>query len=313
MTKLGAWWPLFLGLACVSPCGCSGNKISETDSIDLADRAWCRGDSTQTQNLLEGVLQHDSKSFAARYRLALIPIDSQPNVALEQLNALARDYPKHPGPVFYAGLARLRLNDFTRAEADLRRGYLLSQAQLGYALKDTSQAAREGLSAWTAGRYAASAEAFRRATQADSTDATLWFLQARTLTAYGDLDGAAQAVGKALSKRPSFPVAHALRAEILRLKKQNVDARQEVKLALKDAPEQVQALYQLGLLDLDEGESRAAAIDFWHAVLADPTFPPPHQALGQTFMHMDQLPQGMPYFQHFEWANGFLDRYLGRR
>src|SRR5258706_8816886 len=101
MSKRGAWWPLLLGLGCISPCGCSGNKISEAESIDFADRAWCRGDSAQTENLLEGVLKHNPKSFAARYRLALIPIDSQPDVALEKLNALARDNPKHPGPAFY--------------------------------------------------------------------------------------------------------------------------------------------------------------------------------------------------------------------
>jgi hypothetical protein len=57
---------------------------------------------------------------------------------------------------------------------------------------------------------------------------------------------------------------------------------------------------------------RSAAIDFWRAVLADPTFPAPHQALGQTFQRMEQPLQGIPFHQHFEWVSGFLVRYLGR-
>jgi len=306
--KRTLWWLL----VCLWACGRSGEQTSEGDAIDLADRAWCRGDSLQAQTLLEDVLRHHPKSFPARYRLAIFPIDGQPDVALERLTDLARLDPKHPGPVFYAGLARLRLNDFTRAEEDLRRGYALAEARRGYALDDTSDAAREGLAAWMGGRYPAAAAAFGRAVAADPGNATLWFLEGRAAASTGDMDGALQAVDKALAKRPSFPVAHALKAEILHLKKQGPEARAEVEQALKEEPLQAEALYQLGILDLEDGEVRAAAIDFWRAVLADPTYPPPHQALGQTFMHMEQARQGMPFYQHYEWVQGFLARYSGR-
>jgi tetratricopeptide (TPR) repeat protein len=306
--KRTLWWLL----VCLWACGRSGGQTSEGDAIDLADRAWCRGDSLQAQTLLEDVLRHHPKSFPARYRLAIFPIDGQPDVALERLTDLARLDPKHPGPVFYAGLARLRLNDFTRAEEDLRRGYALAEARRGYALDDTSDAAREGLAAWMGGRYPAAAAAFGRAVAADPGNATLWFLEGRAAASTGDMDGALQAVDKALAKRPSFPVAHALKAEILHLKKQGPEARAEVEQALKEEPLQAEALYQLGILDLEDGEVRAAAIDFWRAVLADPTYPPPHQALGQTFMHMEQARQGMPFYQHYEWVQGFLARYSGR-
>ena len=310
--KRTLWWLLL----CLCACSRSGGQTSEADSIDMADRAWCRGDSLQAQSLLEEVVRHHPKSFPARYRLAVFPIDGQPEVALERLSELARLDPKHPGPVFYSGLARLRLNDFTRAEKDMRHGYALAEKRRGYALEDTSDAAREGLTAWTAGRFPAAAAAFGRAVAANPGDATLWYLEARAAASAGDLDGAMEALDKALdkalAKRASFAVAHALKAEILRLKKQGPEARAEVEQALKDDPQEVEALYQLGLLDLDDGEVRAAAMDFWRAVLADPTFPPPHQALGQTFMHMEQARQGMPFYQHYEWVQGFLARYFGR-
>jgi tetratricopeptide (TPR) repeat protein len=302
------WW--FLLALCA--CGRSGGQGSESEAIDLADRAWSRGDSLQAQRVLEDLIRDHPKSFAARYRLALFPIDSEPEVALERLSELGRLDPKHPGPVFYAGLARLRLNDFTRAEEDLRRGYALAEVRRGYALEDTSEAAREGLAAWRNGRHPAAAAAFERAAAADPENATLWFLVARADASVGNLDQALPAVEKALAKRSDFPVARALRAEVLRLKKRRPEARQELDRALEEDPEEVQALYQLGLLDLDEGEVRSAAIDFWRAVLADPTFPAPHQALGQTFQRMEQPLQGIPFHQHFEWVSGFLVRYLGR-
>jgi tetratricopeptide (TPR) repeat protein len=302
------WWLCL----CASACGRSGGQTSEAESIDLADRAWCRGDSLQAQSLLEDVVKHHPKSFPALYRLALFPIDAAPELALEKLTDLSRLDPRHPGPVFYAGLARLRLNDFTRAEEDLRRGYALAEKQRGYALEDTSDAAREGLSAFKGGKYSAAQAALGRAVAADPDNATLWFLEGRAAVSGGDLDGAMQAVDKALAKRASFPAAHTLKGELLRLKKQNAAAREQVALALRDDPDEAEALYQLGLLELDAGEVRAAAIDFWRAVLADPTFAPAHQALGQTFMHMEQARQGMPFYQHYEWVQGFLARYRGR-
>jgi tetratricopeptide (TPR) repeat protein len=302
-------WLLLLGL---SACSRAGGKTSEADTIDLADRAWCRGDTVQAQSLLGDLLKHHPKSFPALYRMAIFPIDGEPEVALERLTDLARLNPKHPGPVFYAGLARMRLNDFTRAEEDMRRGYALAEKRRGYALDDTSAAAREGLSEYRSGHYQAAAAALGRAVAAEPDNAILWFLEGRAALSAGDVDGATEAVGKALAKRESFPSAHALKAEILRLKKQGGDARQEVGLALKDDPENAEALYQLGLLDLDDAEVRAAAIDLWRAVLADPTFAPAHQALGQTFMHMEQARQGMPFYQHYEWVLGFLSRNSGR-
>jgi len=304
------WW-LLLGLCA---CGRAGGKTSasEAEAIDLADRAWCRGDSAQAQSLLDDLLKHHPKSFPALYRLAIFLIDGEPDVALERLNDLAKLDPKHPGPVFYAGLARLRLNDFTRAEEDLRRGYALAEKRRGYALDDTSASAREGLTAYRAGHFQAAAAAFGRAVAADPDNATLWFLESRAALSAGDMNGATEAIGKALAKQGAFPTAHAFKAEILRLKKQGAEARQEVELALKDDPENAEALYQLGLLDLDDAEVRTAAIDLWRAVLADPTFAPAHQALGQTFMHMEQARQGMPFYQHYEWVLGFLSRNSGR-
>jgi hypothetical protein len=29
-------------------------------------------------------------------------------------------------------------------------------------------------------------------------------------------------------------------------------------------------------------------------------------------MHMEQARQGMPFYQHYEWVQGFLARYSGR-
>src|SRR5262245_58406769 len=127
MKRVVCW--LFL---CLCACGKSGGQTSETESINLADQAWCRGDSLQAQSLLEDVVKHHPKSFPALYRLAIFPIDGEPEVSLQRLTDLARLDPKHPGPVFYAGLARLRLNDFTRAEEDLRRGYALAEKRRGY-------------------------------------------------------------------------------------------------------------------------------------------------------------------------------------
>ncbi|HET9233298.1 MAG TPA: hypothetical protein VFP10_04090, partial [Candidatus Eisenbacteria bacterium] len=154
---------------------------------------------------------------------------------------------------------------------------------------------------------------FGREASAHPENATLWYLQARAAASMGDLETASQSVEKALAKRGSFPVARALRAEILRYKKQLPEARTELERALGDDPEQVQALYQLALLDLEEGEVRTAALELWRAVLADPTFAPPHQTLGQTFMQMEQQRQGMPFYQHFEWVQGFLVRNVRRQ
>ena len=306
--KRGLW----ILLLCLVACGRSGGNTAETDAIDLADRAWCRGDSAQAEALLEELLRAEPRSFQARYRLAIFPIDHAPDVALERLNALAAENPKHPGPVFYAGLARLRLNDFVRAEEDLRQGYALARARAGYSLEDTTAELRQALSDLENGKYAAAAAAFERAVSADPDNATLWYLQARAAASMGDLDAAMQSVETALARRGSFPVARALRGEIFRYKKQLPESRAELERALGDDPDQVQALYQLGLLDLEEAEVRAGAMNFWRAVLADPTFAPPHQTLGQTFMQMEQQRQGMPFYQHFEWVQGFLVRNVRR-
>jgi tetratricopeptide (TPR) repeat protein len=310
--RRGTFVIAILGLLSAVACSKSGGGQAQADTIDLADHAWSRGDTARARALLTEVLREAPRSFPARYRLAFFRMETDPAGAIRDFEEVARLDPKHPGPVFYSGLARLRMSDFTGAERDLRRGYALAQARRGYSLEDTSETARRGLGALNAGQFVRAAEAFTQALETDPENPVLWYLKARSLATAGALEPAGEAVTRALEKRPRFAAARALHAELLLASQQPEPAREELRLALEEDPNLAAAHYHMGLLHLAESEFRTAALDLWQAVLVDPTVSAPHQLLGQTFMDMDQRSEGMIYYQHFEWITGFLQRNLGR-
>ena len=310
--RRGTFVIAILGLLSAVACSKSGGGQAQADTIDLADHAWSRGDTARARALLTEVLREAPRSFPARYRLAFFRMETDPAGAIKDFEELAPLDPKHPGPVFYAGLTRLRVNDYIGAERDMRRGYALAQARRGYSLEDTSETARRGLGDMNAGQFVRAAEAFTQALETEPENPVLWYLKARSLANAGALEPAGEAVTRALEKRPRFAAARALHAELLLASQQPEPAREELRLALEEDPNLAAAHYQMGVLHLAESEFRTAALDLWQAVLVDPTVAEPHQLLGQTFMRMDLRAEGMIHYQHFEWITAFLQRNLGR-
>jgi Flp pilus assembly protein TadD len=299
-----------LGLLSALGCSGSGGKEAQADTIDLADHAWSRGDTAQAVALLTEVVQKSPRSFPARYRLAFLRMELDPTEAIREFEEVARLDPKHPGPLFYTGIARLRLSDFAGADRDMRRGYALAQARRGYSLEDTSEAARRGIDALHTGQFAQATDAFTKALETDPKNPVLWFLKARSLATGGSLPAAGEAVARAIELRPHFPAARALHAELLLATKQKEPAQQELLIALKEDPNLAAAHYQMAVLHYAESEYRTAALDLWQAILVDPTVAEPHHLLGQIFMDMDQNAQGAIYYQHFESITGFLQSYF---
>jgi tetratricopeptide (TPR) repeat protein len=303
---------LLLALALLTGCGGGDADAPEpprhAEALARADRAVTQGDLTRAREILTRILEEDTKSFDARYRLGVLTIPDAPREALRHLAQAAAIQPDHPGPRFFAGMARLSLSDFSGADRDMREGVRLARLRREPAPADTTDAVAEGLMRLRLGQPAAAHEAFAEAAKAAPGDPAVWTLLGRSALAAGRLIDAEHAAGRALELEPGAPLASLLLAIVHLREGRNAPARDELDRILESAPHFAAAYYHRGSLNLKVSEFRAAADDFWAAVLEDPTIAEHHQGLGRTYHMMRMKTWSSQFLTYTEWVAGFHTR-----
>jgi len=291
--------------------GRGGGEGSPTlEAVDRCDRDYFRGDLDDALSLLRQTLEQDSKSFLARYRLGVLELDTDPRQGLVDLEQAASLRPAHPGPRFYAGIARIRLSDFDGGDREMEAALQRARARLGYSLRDTTDALREGLTALEEGRLQIARDRFVAEAEKDPKNAVIRFLLARALMDGGALDEAGTAVNRALELDADLAPALTLRAEWHLARREREAARKDLDRALLRAPDLAAAHLQMGYLLQAQSEYRSALLEFWNAVLADPTVQEAHLALGNGMLGAN-LSYGAVHLQNLEWLNAFLARRSG--
>lgn len=290
--------------------GKDGEGSPTLEAVERCDRLYARGDLDMVLTQLRSILEQDSKSFLARYRLGVLELDGNPRQALTDLEQAASLRPAHPGPRFYSGIARIRLSDFDGGDREMEVALNLAAARLGYSLPETSDVVREGLTALQNGQLRVADERFTTATKNQPRNAVLWYLLGRVLMDGGDPVHAGEAVNRALDLDSDLAPALVLRAEWHLSRKENDAAKSDLDKALLRAPDLAAAHLQMGRLLQAESEYRGAILEYWAAVLADPTVPEAHRALGNS-MFGANMSYGAVHMQNLEWLNAFLARRRG--
>jgi tetratricopeptide (TPR) repeat protein len=301
-------------VALVLGCG-GGERTSESRYADLLSRAdlrWSQGEEVGARDILDEILDKDETVFAARYRLGAMAVDTTPTEAETHLELAAALDPGHPGPPFFTACARYHVNDYAGGDEAMKMAYDLARARRGYSFPETTETVREGLVALEQNQLVAALRAFTQALEDDPSQPGLWYLYGKTSLTLGGLPQAQLGADRALELDPDFAEALALRSRV-RLESGDRDgAREAADRAVALRPELSPVRYQLGLLHLQDNEYRQSALEFWRAVLADPTDPEPHEALGQALTRVQMLELGARQAQHAEWLRTFLGRHLGR-
>ena len=303
---IGLW---ALGAALVGCTGSGSQDAAALAEIERADRMWSQGDIPRAVGVLQTVVAEHPDSFDAWYRLGIHRLDGDLRLAEDALDRAGKLNPEHPGPPFFTAMRRIRFSEFAKADEDMMRADALAQPRLGYSLADTSAAAKEGLDALLHESYGEAAESFARALETDGDNAVLLYLHGRALLRNGAAKEAEDVVQRALALNPDLAVAHVLMSELHRWRKQVEEARREADLALSQNPHLAAAHFQKGALNLEESEFRDAILEFWAAVLDDPTVPRYHHLLGNTLQAASR-PQATLHLQHVEWARSFIGRKL---
>ena len=281
------------------------------DQLALADRQWSSGDIPRATATLEGILSTHGDSFGATYRLGIFALEGDVTEAMEILARAEALEPSHPGPVFFSAMALFPLSDFEAADRKLSRAYEMGQARLGYSLAETTEVARDAIVAMNREKFIDAAAGFEEAIADDPENAVLWFLRGRALLSIRQAKDASHAVSVALDHAPDFPDALALRADVNLFWNEIEKAKADLERALELAPDLAYAHSIRGAVHLNQSEYRDAILQFWAAVLADPTVPDYHYLVGSTLL-MAKRPQGTLHLQHVEWSNSFLAKKFGR-
>ncbi len=302
---------VLMGLTLLSGCGGKGTgstAVADTDDLRSADEQWARGDLHRARSVLQSILERDSKSFPARYRLGVMEVDGAPREAMQDLEQAAALEPDHPGPRLFLGLVRLSLSDFAGAKREMEEAEALARKRQGVALADTTEVLRHGLDALLAQEPDAALADFRTALDRDSTRAEVWFYTGLAARRAGKLWEAEHAARRALELRPTFPQAHALLGGIYVAQGKEPEARRELQAALAERPDLATAYYQIAVLDQKESEYRDAALAYWHSLLEDPTVPDAFYNLGRLLTRMQMPAMSSVFLQHYEWVKTYLDR-----
>ncbi len=297
--------------AALALAGCGGppkTALPDTEQLEMADSQWARGDVDMAIATLERVLEQDSRSFPARYRLGVLRVHEEPREAIAILEQAAALAPDHPGPRLFTGLARRRLSDFEGADRDLRAAMAMERARSRTIPADTSDAVMLGLADLDLDDPNGAVAAFQEALAADSTDAALWYQYARAALRAGLIARGEASVRRALAVRPDFAEAHVLLAEALSAEGHDDQARAELETALTERPDLASAHYRRALLLIKSLELRDATRDLWIAVLQDPTRPEYHYQLGRVLMRMGLPGQGTVHLHQAEAVQGFINR-----
>lgn len=295
--------------------GCGGAAVDENpdvqDQLALADRQWSSGDIPRSTTTLEGILSGHGESFGATYRLGILALEQDVTGAMEILARAEAMDPSHPGPVFFSAMALIPLSEFDAADEKLTRAYELAQARLGYSLAETTEVVRDALAAIDQERFADAAARLEEAIADDPGNAVLWFLRGRALLAVRQPEDASHAVSVALDHAPDFPEALALRADVNLSWNEIAKAEADLARALELAPHLAYAHSVQGRVHLNQNEYRDAILQFWAALLDDPTVPDYHYLAGSTLLAARRN-QGTLHLQHVEWSNSFLAKKFRR-
>ncbi len=286
----------------------AGNALADTDALKRADEQWSKGNLAGMRATLETILEKDTKSFPAHYRLGVILIDDEPREAIQELEQAAALEPDHPGPVLFLGIAHTSLSDFAGADRDMNEALGLAAARAGYSLPDTGEAALRGIRAMHLENHAEAVQDFQEALERDSTQAALWYLYGDAARRAGALAEAERGAERALRIRSDFPAARVLRASIFLDEGKKPEARKILTDVLAEHPAFAPALYQEGLYLDGESEYREALLTYWQALLEDPTVPSHAASVGRILVRMQMPQMGAKFIQDFEWIHSFLQR-----
>ncbi len=288
------------------------NALPDSEAVRQADLHWAQGRLELAQKELHDALEHDSKSFPARYREGAHEVEDHPRDAITDLTEASALAPDHPGPPAFLGFAHQRLSDFAGAQADMEQALELERARVGYAVRDTTAEVREGIHALEEERFLDAMIAFRSDLDRDSTRAAVWYLYGRAAFLARDLDKAGRAAEKARSLRSDFPEARSLRAAVYLENGDPAPAKAEIEAALALDPGLADAHYRYGLYHLQESEYREGLLELWQAVLENPLDPVYQEETGRTLMKVGLPQQASAFYQHAEAARTFLDRHFHR-
>jgi tetratricopeptide (TPR) repeat protein len=297
--------------ACGGSNEAGAGSSPESEEIARADRMLVQGDAAKAGEILRGVLERNTKSFDARYRLGVLAMETDPRASLSDLEGAASLDPSHPGPRFFSGLTRLGLNDFRGSEREMKEGAALDRARDGLAPADTTTPAEVGLVALGRGAYPEARDALSRAIEEKPEDASLWCFYGRACLETKDLQKGAEALTRAVELDDRLPAAQALLAVVRFREGRLKEAADYAQAALDLDPRSATARHVQGLVLLRQSEYRTAALCLWLAVLEDPTVAEHHFSFGEALVRMD-LDLGTVHMQHGEWVTAFLDKQRAR-
>jgi tetratricopeptide (TPR) repeat protein len=303
---------LLLALLAPLAAGCGGKKNEVPPQVlEMADRAWCRGDILRAASELENVLKSKPQAFDAIYRLGVMHMEKDPDTALKELAQAAALDPGHPGPVLFTALIHANRNDFAQSDQELARAYALAQRRLGYSVRDTTATLRRALAEFENEHYPAAIAAFDSAAQADPQNGVLAFLKAQAQYRGGFATDALSSVKAVLQKWPDSAQAHVLYGSLLLAQHKDDQAQAEADAALARQPDYAPALELKGRVLLAESEHLDGAIALWRSLLIDPTRAIIHQSLGAALLRSSQPEQATAFLRYVEPLTTFHDRRLG--
>ncbi len=271
------------------------------------------GDLPRARALLEGVLERDPQSFAARYRLGALMVDESPREAMRELEEAASRRARSPGPARIRRAGPLSAERFRGRGARIARGMdlgprprrILAARHVGGGAQgsrsDRPGAVRGGGGRVRRGPGRGFLPGGRMGSLRDG-------LAPRWSRGAGGAGGAARARSRAgPPRRAGAPGVRVDRAG---------EARRGAPRT-RSGPRRPSgsgrgAVTNSGWRWARTNDYRDSALALWSAVLEDPTVPAYHQALGQILTRMDAVEVGTNSLQHAEWVKVFFDRQFGR-
>jgi tetratricopeptide (TPR) repeat protein len=305
---------LVLGCIAALLAGCGSGRSSEVppEVLDMADRAWIRGDSLRALSLLDETVAESPDAFAAVYRLAVLRLESDPARALEGFARAAALDPGHPGPPLFTGILQLTRNEFAAADASMQRAHDLQLRRRGFTLEDTTEVVRQALLDLDAERWADAAQGFTAAIEQDPAEGALYYLKAEAQLGGGFLTDALNTVRTAAEKSPRLAPARALHGFFLFGRRKIEPARAEADAALAAIPDFPAALELHGRIVLFETEYQDGALRIWRALLGNPTRPIVLEIFANSLLRTSQPQQATAFFRYMEAVTAFHDRRLGK-
>jgi Tfp pilus assembly protein PilF len=261
----------------------------------------------------------DSGRTAVRQNLALaLQKAGRPGEAVPELERVVAERPHERGAVVLLAECRADMGEYGKAAAlltplydrgpdDRAVAYLLGlslvqdkQITRGQLVLD--RVLRDGESAQTrllmgavklaAGEYAAARDDLRRSVQLDSSLPMAHALLGRALMSIGGTEAAAEEFRRELAGNPNDFDANLLLGVLLARDNRLDDALARFEKAASLRPEDPAALYQIGALRLQRGETEAARLVLERVVAGSPDFREAHVSLATAYYRLRRKAEG---------------------